>query len=121
MKKQLIAAIVLALGFSATASAGCYSEGVRKGTIQKFSQKGLVNKSWEGELVQDGIRGKGAGNQRTLTNLWKFSVTDKSVAAKLDEAVFEGKEVTVKYCESLVRNPLTQNTPYEVTAVRVIQ
>jgi hypothetical protein len=121
MKKHILAAIVLALSFASTASADCYSSGVRQGYIQKFSQKGLINKSWEGEMVQEGIRGKGAGSQRSLTNIWKFSVTSASVAAKMDEAVFEGKPVTVKYCQSLIRNPLTQNTSYEVTAVRVLE
>lgn len=121
MKKQIITAIILSLGFASSASADCYSSGVRQGDIQKFSQKGLINKSWEGEMVQEGIRGKGVGSGRSLTNIWKFSVTNASVAAKLEEASFGGKSVVVKYCQSAIRNPLTQDTPYEVTDVRILQ
>lgn len=122
MKKIIIAALLFAsMSLSAVVNAGCYSSGVRKGVIQKFSQKGFVNKSWEGELVQEGIGTQGQGSTRTLTNVWKFSVTDANVAAKVDQAVFDtGGNVVVKYCQSLIRNPLTQNTSYEVVDVKAV-
>lgn len=114
--KKILALVILAMSLTTQAQAGCYSEGVRVGTIQKFSAKGVITKSWEGEMVQGGIRSK---QQGTVTNIWKFSVTNQDVAKKLEDAIFEGGEVTVKYCQSLINNPLVQNTPYEVTAVKV--
>lgn len=124
MNKRIILAAVLtlSLAFSAPAMADdCYSSGVRTGSIQKFSQKGMISKSWEGELVQEGIRTTTSPEgKRGLTNVWKFSVTDARVAAKIDEAVFNGKDVAVKYCQSLIRNPLTQNTSYNVVDAKAL-
>lgn len=115
--KKIFAATVLTMSLTAThAQANCYSEGVRTGVIQKFSSKGIINKSWEGEMVQGGIRSR---QQGTVTNVWKFSVTNPVVAKKIDDAIFQGGDVAVKYCQSLIRNPLTQNTSYEVVDVRV--
>lgn len=116
----LALAFVLSLLHPKPAKASCYSDGVRQGVIQKFSSKGFLSKSWEGEMVQAGVRGKsdGSGNS-SLSNIWKFSVTDAAVAKKLEEAMFDGGTVTVKYCKALIRNPLATSTPYEVTDVRV--
>lgn len=82
----------------------CYSSGIRVGYIQKFSQKDLVNKSWEGELVMEGTTIKGTGGTVRGGNVWKFSATDKSVAAQIEDAVMSGKSVALKYCEL---NPIT--------------
>jgi hypothetical protein len=118
MKKRLFAlAIVFAL--PALAQAECYSEGVRVGTIQKFSQKGLLNKSWEGEMVMDGVKAHSSKNGVAVTNIWRFSVLRSDVAKKIDDAVFQGGTVAVKYCQSIFKNPLVQNTSYEVIDVAV--
>ncbi|TQK10212.1 hypothetical protein [Herbaspirillum sp. SJZ107] len=102
MKKSLLikAMLAVALASSAAAQAGnCYSEGVRVGVIQKFSQKGIVNKSWEGEMVQEGERVKAKGNGAGVTNIWKFSVLDPAIARQLDDAVMSGGAVAVRYCQ----------------------
>ena len=101
------------------ANAGCYSEGVRSGEIQKFSQKGVFNKSWEGEMVMEGLKVKSAGNGAAVTNVWRFSVTSQDVANKVNVAVFKGGKVSVKYCQALINNPLERNTSYEVIDVAV--
>jgi hypothetical protein len=116
--KKIILSVVLAI-VSFAANAGCYSEGIRVGEVQKFSEKGFVVKSWEGEMVQEGIRGKGASGDRTLTNIWKFSVDDATVAKKMNDALFEGGPVTVKYCKKFFNTGLTSSTGYIVTDVRV--
>jgi hypothetical protein len=115
----IIATLLLILGLLlmvTDAKAACYSEGIRKGEIQKFSAKGWVNKSWEGEMVQDGLRRSKDG---TL-NIWKFSVTDSNVADKVVEAMRTGRLVMLTYCQSLIKNPLASNTPYIVTEATVV-
>lgn len=116
MKKILISVILglLAGLVASTAHAGCFSEGMRVGTIQKISSKGIVNKSWEGELVQSGYRTRSGSG---LLNVWRFSVLRPDVAKKLDDAAMTGDEVAVKYCQSALHNPLTQSTDYEITDV----
>lgn len=77
MKFKLLAAILLTA--SAFAQADCYSEGVRVGTIQKFSVKGFINKSWEGELVMEGAKLSSQGNSVRGGNIYGNSlyVTNK--------------------------------------------
>lgn len=112
MKFKLLAAILLTT--STFAYAGCYSEGVRVGTVQKFSVKGCVNKSWEGELVMEGAKITTNGNTTRGGNVWKFSVRDKQVATTIDDAVMAGKPVALKYCQGVFTFGQTDTT-YEIT------
>jgi ABC-type sugar transport system substrate-binding protein len=123
MKKSLLIAAVIAMALlqTTTAQAGdCYSEGVRVGVIQKFSQKGFVNKSWEGEMVQEGERVKAKGQGAGVTNIWKFSVLDAAIARKLDDAVMSGGVVAVRYCQVAFTGWET-DTQYRITDVRARQ
>ena len=70
------------------------SEGLREGNLQKFSRKGNVFKTYEGEMVQLGF-----GSQRGNfgAQYFYFSVTDENVADSL-EAVL-GKVVKLHYTQ----------------------
>jgi hypothetical protein len=91
--------------------AGCvYSEGDRAGQVVKFSKKGTICKSWEGQML--------LGNQQdTSSNVFDFSVTDAQIAGKLHAALMEGKRVVVHYEEYRFGNPCKRDTPYVVTSV----
>jgi len=103
----ILSALVLGL------SGGCsVSDGVRMGTIIKFSHKGIITKSWEGEMVQEGLRSAGGG---VVGNVWRFTVTDAKLATALDKRV--GKRVKVRYHQRLVRNPFTRDTNYTITSI----
>lgn len=64
-----------------------YSNGKRAGFLQKFSQRGWICKTWEGEIVT----GSMIGNQEKFL----FSVRDKDLAIKIGEAI--GKRVEIDY------------------------
>jgi hypothetical protein len=66
-----------------------YSEGTRSGELIKFSRKGVIFKTWEGEISQ-GISG---------AQIFQFSVLDKDkdVIQGLQEN--EGKYVKLTYVE----------------------
>ena len=66
-----------------------YSEGVRSGELIKFSNKGYVIKTWEGEISQ-GISG---------AQIFKFTVesSEKEIISKLKE--YQGKYVRLEYDE----------------------
>ncbi|MFN3941125.1 MAG: 6-phosphogluconate dehydrogenase [Flavobacterium sp.] len=68
-----------------------YSEGVRSGELIKISHKGVVVKTWEGEISQ-GISG---------AQIFKFSVmpSNKQLIQQLEE--YQGKYVKLKYEEKL--------------------
>lgn len=67
-----------------------YSVGNRAGYIQKFSQKGWLCKTWEGELAMVNL--PGAAQERFL-----FSVRDDSVAKEITRRM--GGHVTLTYEE----------------------
>jgi hypothetical protein len=116
MKKLILIAAILA---ATSARAECYSEGVRVGTIQKFSMKGFVTKSWEGELVMDGVKLKaGAEGGTRGGNVWAFSVDDAAVAKVIDNTVMSGNPVALRYCQNNPLNPLkgfSAQTSYRIT------
>lgn len=71
-----------------------YSDGYRDGTLIKFSRKGFIFKTYEGELNQGGIANSAPGT--ALANqIWKFSVKDDQVAEKLN--MLGGKVVRLHY------------------------
>lgn len=96
MKKLILVCLMV---ISTLTFAECYSEGVRVGTIQKFSSKGFVTKSYEGELVMDGTQVKSSGSGLRGGNVWKFSASDPAVAKVIDEATMLGVPVALKYCQ----------------------
>ena len=67
-----------------------YSDGERAGVLQKFSRKGWVCKTEEGEIAQYLVAG-------ISPQMWLFSVRDKTIAAQLDQAV--GHRVQLHYTE----------------------
>jgi len=119
MKKIIVGIMVVSLSTMALADS-CYSEGIRVGTVQKFSNMGFINKSWEGELVMEGTKIKGSSNGSVKGgNVWAFSATDPTVAKTIEEVMMTGGEVALKYCQT---NPLvagaqkfSTNTTYIVT------
>ena len=116
-KIRIYALAVLAMA-AFESSAACYSEGVRVGTVQKYSTKGLISKSGEGELVMEGTKIVGTTNGVRGGNVWKFSVLDMNVSKVIDEAVMTGSPIALKYCEAspldLTKSFIT-STPYRIT------
>src|SRR5271157_2826564 len=70
--------------------AWAYSDGERAGVLQKFSRKGWICKTQEGELAQYVVAG-------VSPQIWQFSVRDPAVAAQLNKAV--GERVQLHYTE----------------------
>jgi hypothetical protein len=67
-----------------------YSDGDRAGYLQKFSRKGWICKTYEGELAMTTVPG-------VAPVLWPFSVWDKAVAEQINGLL--GKRVVVHYRE----------------------
>ena len=90
-----------------------YSDGERAGYIQKFSRKGWVCKTWEGELSM--INYPGAAPET-----FSFSVRDASVVKAIDAAV--GKRVALRYEQHIgVPSSCFGETGYFAVAVRAIE
>lgn len=103
---------------------GSYSEGYRVGTILKMSKKGLVFKTWEGEISQGFLEASqdanGAGS--VGTKIWPFTVeNDDAVLQKIDKAIVDGKRVKLLYHEKYATLPWvgdSKHVVYDVEEVR---
>jgi hypothetical protein len=65
-----------------------YADGERAGYVQKFSSRGYLCKTWEGELAMVSMPG-------TMSEKFFFSVRDDAVAQKINANL--GKKVALKY------------------------
>jgi hypothetical protein len=71
-----------------------FSDGVREGVLNKFSTKGIVFKTNEGEILQQGLI---QGMNQISGNFFYFSVENPEVKKQMDMAV--GKKVHVHYVQ----------------------
>ena len=67
-----------------------YSEGERAGFLQKFSKKGWICKTWEGEILLSSM--PGASPERFM-----FTVRSDQVAKEMTTAI--GKRVVLTYAQ----------------------
>ena len=90
-----------------------YSEGERAGFLQKFSRKGWVCKTWEGEMALVTLPG-------TMAEKFAFTVRDDDIAKQLMADI--GKRVTVHYEQrKWIPTSCFGDTEYFVTDVQVIR
>ncbi len=88
-----------------------YSRGERAGYIQKFSEKGWVIKTWEGELAMMPLPG-------ALPEKFAFSARDNAVAQSINASL--GKRVVIKYEQHKgLPAGLFGETEYFVTEVKL--
>jgi len=84
----VLAIIVLSAGYLMIVLNWSYSKGERVGYVQKFSEKGWLCKTWEGELQMLPVPG-------AIPEKFLVSVRAKAVHGKLSLSV--GKKVSVTY------------------------
>jgi hypothetical protein len=95
-----------------------YSEGNRAGRLIKFSSRGYLFKTYEGEINLGGITNATNGNIM-MNYMWDFSVVDPLVADSLSK--LEGKDIRVHYKEKLAKLPWRGDTKYVVDKVEEIK
>ncbi|MGB0839956.1 MAG: hypothetical protein ACPGXL_07440 [Chitinophagales bacterium] len=90
-----------------------YSVGTRAGVLVKISKKGMLLKTYEGQLNVGGFQVEGESGM--VGNMWAFSVTDDAVFEKL--STLEGEKVTLTYQEIIRAMPWQGDTNYFITEV----
>ena len=89
-----------------------YSKGERAGFIQKFSEKGWVCKTWEGEIAM--VNMPGAAQER-----FSFTVRDDSLAREITRLM--GSRVALDYEQHRgVPTSCFGETQYYVTGVKAV-
>ncbi|MBN8566572.1 MAG: 6-phosphogluconate dehydrogenase [Flavobacteriales bacterium] len=105
--KSIVLFLLLFLGYFVFIFIVPYSEGYRSGELIKFSRKGMVFKTWEGELSQ-GISG---------AQIFSFSVSPKKeeVLQKLED--LQGRYVKLQYIERYKAFPWWGDSAYFIIDV----
>jgi hypothetical protein len=109
----LLVAALLFAAYTWISLTWSYSKGERAGYIQKFSRKGWVCKTWEGELAMVAVPG-------SMPEKFYFSVRDDVVAVQINQAM--GRRI-VLYYEQHVGVPTNcfGETEYFVKSVKAIE
>jgi len=103
--------VVLIGGFLAFVLNWSFSDGDRAGVLQKFSRRGWLCKTWEGELAITTVPG-------VAPVIWNFSVRDDAAAEQLRSAV--GQWVVLHYREHRgVPTTCFGETGYFVDSVKI--
>ena len=89
-----------------------FSSGDRAGYVQKFSKKGWICKTWEGELAMVNMPG-------AMPEIFRFSVRDAEIARKIDAEM--GRRVALTYEQHRgVPTSCFGETEYFITNVRAV-
>jgi hypothetical protein len=89
---SILGAVLLAVGYILVALNWTYSSGERAGWVQKFSKKGWLCKTWEGEMAMVSMPGATAEK-------FPFTVWDDNVAEQINKVM--GKRVSLHYEEKV--------------------
>ena len=90
-----------------------FGEGVKAGQLNNFMKKGYVFKTYEGKLIQTGLKGGVPGSVQS--NEFRFSVTNDSVASHMMSN--SGKEFELHYKEYMGALPWRGATVYIVDSI----
>ena len=90
-----------------------YSEGYRAGLLQKFSSKGTIVKTYEGEMILSSVQTN--ANMAIASEKFFFSVDEEEVAKKIEK--MQGENVVIHYSQKNATLPWRGDTPYLVDSV----
>ena len=103
----ILAVVIAVSSYIAALYFATFSEGIRTGELIKFSHKGYVFKTWEGELSQ-GL----SGSQK-----FAFSVMDNEPEVIAQMKANQGKFVKIEYIERYGTFSWWGETNYYITKV----
>lgn len=104
----ILAVIISIASYASFVYYASYSDGVRSGQLVKFSHKGVMFKTWEGEINQ-GLSG---------SQIFAFSVLDKDEKVIQSLKDLEGQYVKISYKERYRTFPWWGDTKYFAIEVR---
>ncbi len=105
--KAIIVIILITGAYFSFIYFATYSEGVRAGELVKFSNKGVLFKTWEGE-ISHGV---------SEAQRFEFSVEDKETQVIKDLNSLQGRAVKLHYIERYATFFWLGDTKYFITKV----
>jgi hypothetical protein len=121
----LIACTLLWTGWKTIANNIEYSKGARVGMINKFSEKGLIWKKYDGQLALEGI----VSNSNAVgANVWDFSLDNfqahgeskEELVKKITGYMDKGEKVKITYTQPVAVWPWRASETYLVQNVEPI-
>ena len=104
--------VIIVAGWTWLTLSWSYSVGERAGVLQKFSRKGWICKTYEGEVAQYVVSG-------VAPQIWYFSVRDEAVAQQLFKVV--GQNMQLRYREHRgIPTSCFGDTPYFAESFTII-
>jgi hypothetical protein len=109
--------VVLVLSFVVFAN---YSSGIRAGVPVKFSKKGVIFKTYEGELNVGGLTNSSEG---AIPTTWAFSVrrSEDQVLEDMERAMTGHERVKLHYKQKYVQLFWRGDTEYFVDRVEILK
>ncbi|HEX9393704.1 MAG TPA: hypothetical protein VF923_03575 [Gemmatimonadales bacterium] len=109
----IVAPVLLFVLYTWSALTWTYSSGERAGYVQKFSRKGWVCKTWEGELAMVAVPG-------SMPEKFYFTVRGDSIAGLINQSL--GKRVALHYSQHKgIPTSCFGETEYFVSDVKVVE
>ena len=121
VKKVFIIAVVLLIGWFSFSYFAVFDEGVRAGFVLKVSKRGMLFKTYEGQLNLEtfgSLKGTNA-----IAETFDFSVEpgNDKVVQDLETVALSGERVNLKYIKRYVRYFWRGETKYFVVAVERLE
>jgi hypothetical protein len=120
LKKILAGIIFLAIAVFIFLNMANYSTGFRAGVPIKISKKGVIIKTYEGQMNVGGLTTSSEG---TIPTQFDFTVRKSadSVLTKIDDAILHGKRVKLHYNEKYVKFFWLGDTKHFVFDVEILE
>ena len=115
-KLIFFAVVILVLAIGSYFVFGNYSQGTRAGTVVKMSHRGVLFKTYEGQLNLGGFSGETGS---PASSLWDFSVdaSKDEIIKQLEDASLNGKRVKLYYNEKFYNFSWRGDTKYFIYKV----
>jgi hypothetical protein len=94
-----------------------FGDGVKSGELNYVVKKGYIFKTYEGKLIQSGLRSKSPGTVQSYE--FEFSISDEAVAKRL--MLSGGKQVELHYKEYKGALPWRGYSEFVVDSIITIQ
>ena len=117
VKIILIVALVVGIGVFSFYYWGVYDEGVRAGNVLRISKKGMLFKTYEGQLNLNTFGALKGANP--IMESFDFSVEpgDEQVIKDLESVALSGERVNLHYVKRYATFPWRGDTKYFITKV----
>jgi len=118
MKKVGLGIAAILIGFLLFMYYGTFSEGTRAGIIMKVSKKGVMFKTWEGQMnLQTFGAVKDPNNIISETFTFSIDGSDEDLIKRLNGAALSGERINLHYIERYIGVPWRGDT--KIFAVEV--